>query len=255
MKTSPASVYRVWRRDFLQFKKSIWVNLTWIVLEPLFFLVALGYGLGSYVTNIGGVPYSEFYFPALLCNTAMMVSFFESTYGSFSKLTYQRTYLTMILTPIEPTEIVYGEILWGATKGFLSAVGVAIVASLFGHVNSFMIIPGLVIIFILALLFSALGMIFTSIVKNYDGIIYPSSGLIVPMSLFSGTYFPIEQLPHPIKYLSYLLPLTHGVAAVRALLLNLPKDPIFAIHILVLIGLAIWATRVAVRRINKKLIQ
>lgn len=246
-------IWQVWHRNFLQFRRSWLANLFWIILEPLMFLIAIGYGLGSFVSTIGGVSYIEFFFPALLCTSSMMVSFFDSTYGNFSKLTYQKIYRVMMMTPLDARQIVLGEIIWGACKGTFSAFGVALVAGLFGHVNSWGILPAFVVIFASSFFFSALGMIVTSIVKNYDSIIYPSSGLIIPMSLFSGTYFPIENLPFVLKSVTYLLPLTHSVVAVRGLLLGVGSWWQVLAHATIITLIAAYATVVAIRRIEKRL--
>ena len=249
------SVYCVWRRNLLVFARLWMINLFWIVLEPLIVLLALGYGLGSFVSNVQGVSYADFFFPALLCISSMMVAFFESTYGNFSKLTYQKTYSTMVLSPLEPRQIVLGEILWGATKGTLSAIGVVLIAGLIGHLDSAMFIPAIMIIFLSSLMFSALGMLVTSYVKNYDQIIYPTSGLIVPMSLLSGTYFPLTNLPFGLEYLSYLMPLRHSVLAVRGCLLgNMPWWQIL-IHAIVIILMSAILIHFSVKRIERKLIQ
>ena len=92
----------VWSRNFLYFKKTIMVSLFWIVLEPVIYLGAIGFGLGAFVSNMGGLSYIEFFFPALLCTTAMMVAFFEGTYGNYTKLTHQKTYATIMLTRVGP---------------------------------------------------------------------------------------------------------------------------------------------------------
>ncbi len=255
MPSSTSLIIQVWRRNFLQFKKSWLINVFWIVLEPLFYLVALGYGVGAYVDQVRGVSYADFFFPALLCVTSMFVSFFVSTYDTFSKLSYQKIYKTMILTPITPREIVLGEILWGASKGLFSAFGVTLVASLFGHVDTWLIFPALGIVFITAIIFSALGLLVTSWVRNFEMIIYATSGFIVPMSLFSGTYFPIEELPLGLEFLCYLFPLTHAVACVRELLLLKTVSAAFAVHLGILVILALVLTRYAIKRIDAKLTQ
>lgn len=252
--TSWSSIQNVWLRNFRHFRKAWMANVFWIILEPLFFLLAIGYGIGSFIPDISGYSYVEFFFPALLCISSMMISFFEGTYGNFSKLTYQKTYSTMLLTPLETKHIVIGEILWGASKGTLSALGVSLVASIFGHLNGWMIIPALMVIFISSFLFSGLGMLVTSFVKNYDGIIYPTSGLMVPMSLFSGTYFPLEQIAVGLKYASYILPLTHSVVVVRGLFLE-QFQWIWLINILVLLILCYVITKSAIKRIDQKLIK
>jgi lipooligosaccharide transport system permease protein len=249
------ALLQVWHRNYLQFKKTWLISLFWTVLEPMMVLGAIGYGLGSYVNNIGGVSYLDFFFPALLCTSSMMVSFFDATYGNYTKLNYHKLYRTMILSPLSVEEVVLGELFWGATKGTFSCIGILLVASTLGLVKGFYFLPALGIIFISSYLFACIGMIVTSIVKSYDEIIYPTSGLIIPMSLFSGTYFPIEQLPFGLKYLSYLLPLTHTVASVRQLLVVESFSWMILVHVLILLILAAIGTRESIRRIHRQLIK
>ena len=101
----------VWFRNFLFFKKTFFVSIFWTVIEPLMYLGALGYGFGRYVPPIEGLSFLDFYFPGLLCSTAMMVSYFESTYPNYTKLTYQKTFSTIMLTPLTYKDILLGEIL------------------------------------------------------------------------------------------------------------------------------------------------
>ncbi len=248
-----SQVRNVWFRNFLLFKRSWSVSVFWILIEPIVILGSIGYGVGAYINNVNGIPYVDFYFPALLASTSMMVAFFESTYGNFSRLTYQSTYITMILSPLTVGEIVLGEILWGATKGSLSALGIVLVGLPLGLVDSFIILPVLVVIFISSFLFASLGMLVTSIVKNYDAIIYPTSGLIVPMSLLCGTYFSIEKFPIIIKYLVYLLPLTHTVAVTRGLMTR-GFEWTYLFNIIALITVSVVLVRKATDNIKKRLI-
>jgi lipooligosaccharide transport system permease protein len=252
--SNSSSVYQVWRRNFLQFKRFWLVNFFWIVMEPLLILLAIGYGLGAFVSNIKGIAYVDFFFPALLCTSSMMVAFFEATYGNFSKLAFQKTYSTMILSPLDPKQIVLGEILWAATKGTISAAAVALIAGIFGHLDNLMLIPSILVIFLSSFLFASLGMLVTSMVRSYDGIIYPTSGLLVPMSLFSGTYFPLEQLPFGAQYLAYIFPLTHSVSMVRGILFSGISWWQFLLHFLMVLILAIVLTRWAIRKVTLKLV-
>lgn len=245
---------RVWSRNFLYFKKTWMVSLFWIVLEPVIYLGAIGFGLGAFVSNMGGMSYIEFFFPALLATTAMMVAFFEATYGNYTKLTHQKTYATIMLTRVGPEEIVGGELLWAASKGFFGVVGVTLVAMFFGLIDSYRILLALPILFLLSALFSCIGMVCTSLARNYDSFIYSTSGLIVPMSLMSGTYFPLEQLPMGLRYVAYLFPLTHAVAAVREVL---HEGVTFWVagHVLVLL-LATWiCMNISFHRIRNKLLR
>lgn len=257
MKTQPihwAQIFRVWNRNYVIFKRTWLVSFFWIALEPLFLLAAMGFGLGTYVKTINGLPYVEFFFPALLCNSAMFISFFEGTYNNFSKLSYSKVYAAQLISPLTIKELVLGEVFWGAFKGTLSAFGIIVVGSFFGLVQSWYFLPALAVLFLSAWIFSCFGMIVTSYVRNFDQIIYPSSGLIVPMSLFSGTFFPIDQLNIFFKAVVYLSPLTYAVEVVRSLFVNG-----FEIRLLIglgiLLAIALALTHLAIRRITKRLQQ
>jgi len=211
-------VKSVWFRNFLHFRYTLWVTLCWIFLEPLLYLLAIGYGVGNFVSDINGKSYIDFYFPALLSITAFSVSFFESTYNYFSKLTHQKTYQTILMTPVSAGEILWAELLWSASKGLLSCIAISIVARIFNIYHSWLILPVFLILFLISFSGSACGMLFTTFAKNYDFFNYGISGFLLPMSFFSDTYFPISQLPTIPKVIIHLFPLIHGVKSVRLLL-------------------------------------
>jgi lipooligosaccharide transport system permease protein len=252
--TFASGILQIWKRSFRQFRRSWLLHFFWIVLEPLLILLAIGYGLGAFVSNMQGISYTDFFFPALLCMASMMVAFFEASYGNFPKLNHQGTYATMILTSLEPRQIVLGEILWAASKGTLSALIVALIAGFFGHLDSLMLLPSLAVIFLSSFVFGAIGMVVACVAKNYDSIIYPTSGFIAPMALFCGTYYPLDQLPYGLKYIFYIFPLTHSVALVRGLFFgSLPWWQILA-HVFFLIVVAALLVRWAVQKMTDKLI-
>lgn len=210
-------MYQVWYRNFLFFRKTFVVSLFWTILEPIMYLGALGYGFGHYISSIENLSFVEFYFAGLLCTTVMMVSYFESTYPAYTKLTHQKTYLSMLLTPLSAEQIFMGELFWGATKGLIGAFGVFIISSMFG-LFTYKFILILPILFLLSLVFSAFGLVMMALAKNYDSFIFSTSGVIVPLSLISGTYFSLNEIPHFLKVLAYCFPLAHAVTAVRGLL-------------------------------------
>lgn len=250
----PIQVLRVWYRNFVIFKRTWLVSLFWVILEPVFLLTALGFGLGAYVKTMGGVPYAEFFFPGLLCSSTMMVAFFEGTYGNFSKLSYSKVYAAQMLSPVTIPELILGDLLWGASKGLLSALAILLIGQIFGLGQNWGAFAALPVLFLNAWVFSCLGMVVTSMVRNFDQIIYPTSGLIVPMSLFAGTYFPLEELNPVLRLLSYLMPLTHATTVVRAMSLDQWNLMMIA-HVGVLIILAVVLTRYAVRRMSRRLQQ
>ncbi len=248
-----SGVMQVWMRNYLHFKKSLMMNFFWVVLEPLLMLIAFGYGLGSFVSNIQGISYADFFFPALLCMSSMMVSFYEASYGNFAKLTNQKTYNTMILSPLDSRQIVLGEILWSASKGTFSAFSVALIAGVFGHLDRLQLLPAVFVLFISSMLFASLGMVIMSSVKNYDQISVPTSALIIPMSLFSGTYFPLDVLPYGLKYIFYISPLSHTVALVRGLLIGGVTWTQYAVHLALLVVTTALLLRLAYQKLSQKL--
>jgi lipooligosaccharide transport system permease protein len=244
----------VWQRNFLYFRYTLVVSILWVVIEPLLFLYAIGYGLGTYVGEIHGMSYAEFFFPALMMVSAMTVAFYETTYSSYTKLTRQKTFHAILLTPIMPSDIGLGEILWAASKGLMSATGVAVAASLHGLVGSWAILPTLAISFLLAWVFSAFGLLITTYARSYDWFIYAQTGVVVPIYFFSGTYFPIDSLPAIIQKCVWLSPLFHGLRSARMILAG-DWDWIILIHLSFLLVIAWIITHWSVRRLYDHLIQ
>ncbi len=244
---------KIWKRNFLFFKKNIWVSLFWIVLEPLMYLLALGYGLGTFVDSIQGQSYVEYFFPGMIAMTAMTVPFFEGTYANYTKLTHQKLYTSVLLTPIGADEIIFGEILWGASKGFIGITGVLFVSSFFGLVKTWNIFLALPVVFLISWLFSSLAMVVTSMAKSYDSFIYATSGFIIPMTLISGIYFPMQQMPLGLQILSYILPLSHSAALVRALFLE-HLTWIDLVHFIYLFLVSWVLMNLALKKIKAKII-
>jgi len=215
-------VWKVWRRDFDVFMKTYKVNFFPPLLEPIFYLVALGIGLGSIVQAIPGfTSYIQFIAPALLAISMMNNSFFECTYGSFVRMYYQKTFDAIIATPVSIEEVIAGELVWGATRSLISTSIVLAVIGAFGLIGSpfFILIP--IVAFLAGLTFSSIAMCFTAIAPNIDFFNYPAFLFITPMFLLSGTFFPIADLPGLVQIVAYaFLPLTHAVNLARGLMMG-----------------------------------
>ena len=243
----------VWSRNFLVFNNTIMISVFWIFFEPAFYLLGIGYGLGHFVGQVEGQPYIQFYVPALMLTTGMFISYFESTYSSFTKLTTQNTYQTILLTPVSVVEIVFGEISWGATKGFISGVAVSIVALGLGILD-FSKLPLLwVILFFTTWIFAAFGILMCSWAQNYDWFIYSQSGLIVPMSIFCGTFFPLSQLPELLQSVVYAFPLTHSVMAARTIL-DGNINSMFYLNIAIIFAFATLLTNFAIASMERRIL-
>jgi lipooligosaccharide transport system permease protein len=243
----------VWYRDAKIWTKFYNASILGNLGEPLLYLLAMGWGLGRMVGTVDGIPYIEFLAPGLICSTAMYAATFECTFGSFTRMTRQNTYDAILATPVSLEDIVAGEILWGATKGFLSGTAMLLVISLFGLVKSFWAVLALGLAFLIGLLFASLSMIVSARAASYDFFSYYFTLAIAPMFLFSGIFFPVTNLPDWAQTFAWFLPLTHGVSASRALFAGNIGWAIAA-DLLWLFGFFAVAFVVALRSIRKRLI-
>ncbi len=217
------SAWIVWLRNKDVFMKTYKVNFIPPFVEPLLYLLALGFGVGSFVNVVENIPYPRFIAPALIAITIMNSSFFECTFASYVRMYYQKTFDAIISTPLSIEEVITGELLWGATRSTISATIMLPVLAAFGVIDlpsSLLLIP---FAFIAGFLFAAIGMCFTAVVPNIDSLSYPSFLFITPMFLFSGTFFPLSILPVQLQYFALAaLPLTHVVIIARSLALASP---------------------------------
>jgi lipooligosaccharide transport system permease protein len=212
---------KVWRRNWDVFFKTYQVNFLPPFIEPVLYLLAIGFGLGMFVGEIDGVPYVNFIAPALLAISMMNAAFFECTYSSYVRMYYQKTFEAMIATPLSLDDVVTGELLWGATRSFIYSSVMLLVLAAFGVVDlplSLVIIP---FSFLAGLLFACIAMCFTAITPGIDALNYPSFLFITPMFLFSGTFFPLSVLPPTVQVIAVVfLPLTQLVIITRSLTLS-----------------------------------
>ena len=214
-------VMKVWRRNWDVFMKTYKVNFFPPFLEPLLYLFALGFGLGTFIEDVEGITYARFIAPALISISIMYSSFFECTFSSYVRMYYQKTFDAIIATPLSIEEVITGELLWGATRSFINATIMLPVLSVFGLItfpHAVLIVP---FSFMAGFMFATIGMCFTAITPNINSLNYPAFLFITPMFLFSGTFFPLSLLPEPIQYFALaVLPLTHVVRIVRSLTLG-----------------------------------
>ena len=212
---------RIWQRNLTVYRENWKINFLPPLLEPLFYLVAFGIGFSGLIGNITyashETSYVRFIAPALVAINIMNSSFFENTFSSFVRMYYQKTFAAMMATPLNAEEIITGEIVWGATKAAIGTTIMLIVISFFGLVSY---LSGILIIlaaFLGGIAFGSVGMLFTSVVKTIELFNLPIFLLVTPMFLFSGTFFPLTNLPLWAQYFALTLPLTHLVNLVRAL--------------------------------------
>ncbi|HEY5674666.1 MAG TPA: ABC transporter permease [Malonomonas sp.] len=211
--------FRVWPRNYEIYRQDWKISFIPPLLEPLLYILAFGLGLA---VLIGELPlhgrtlsYTQFIAPALVSVAIMYNAFFETTYNSFVRMYYQKTFDALLATPLNLEEIILGELLWAATKSLIATLLLSGMISLFGLFDY----PGALLLLPLAalggLLFAAFGMICTALVPGIETFKLPILLGITPMFLFSGTFFPLQNLPGWAQSLAQVLPLTHLVALVR----------------------------------------
>jgi len=248
--------YRVWQRNKDSYKRFYRANLIGALGEPIMYLFGMGLGIGGYLSSLEGMPYIQFIAPGLIMVTAMYSASFECTFGSYTRMTGQKTYHGIIATPLSIGDVVMGDILWGATKSLISGSIMLIVILTANLMKGplIYIIPLLVLVFIVGLLFSSMAMIATALSPSYDFFSYYFTLALTPMFFLAGIFFPLAKFPLFIQALAYLFPLTHAVNMSRSFVtgnfsfLNLLGFPI-------LLGLTIIFIIVAVNLIEKKIIQ
>jgi len=200
------------------------------------------------------MPYLRFMAPGIVAVAIMFWAYFETTYSSFIRMYYQKTFEAIVTTPLLVEDVIAGEWLWGATKSVIAAVIMTAMVSLFGLVHW----PDVLLVVPLAalggLLFSAMGLITTALSPTIEVFNVPTFVIIFPMFLFSGTFFPIDVLPQWARLLAAALPLTHVSMLVRgACLGSAPPGAILSVtYLVVASALCAWlAFRLMKRRLVK----
>lgn len=246
---------KVFRRNLKVFRKTWISNLMFNFVEPVLYLWAMGIGLGMYITHINGVSYLEFLAPGLIASSAMFATTFEMTYNSFARMGHQKIFHGIVVTPVSMDDIVVGEILYGTYKGVLYGSVFTLVVALFGIVHSplvfFIIIP----LALMAVIFSSISLIWTSIAPNYDSFGYFFTLFITPMFLFSGVFFPIESLPEGLRFLPFLTPLYHAVTIIRSLVLGQAALWNLGIHLFWLAVMTVLTLRLPLVMVKRKLVK
>ena len=209
--------YRVFQRNFTVFTKLYKSSLALNFAEPVLYLWALGLGLGAYVKEIHGVPYINFIAPGMIASSAMFAAVYECTYGTFVRMTYQKTFDAILATPVNIYDLVAGELMWGASKSVLYGTIIMIVISLFGLVDSAAVVAALPLLFVSGIIFSEISVIFVAIVPGIDSFNYFYTLFMTPMFLFSGIFFPLDNLPPLVAKIAFFTPLYHMVNVCRSL--------------------------------------
>lgn len=234
----------------------LWYMFVSGFFEPLFYLLSIGIGVGALVGTVhsGGhtVSYESFVAPGMMATAAMNGAVFDATFSVFFKLKFMKTYDSMVATPLSTTDIVFGELLWSmircgayATAFFVTAAALGYVASPWGV----LCIPAALLV---GATFAALGVSLTSFLRGWRDFDFINIALM-PLFLFSATFYPLSVYPRALQLLVQVSPLYHGVALMRGLMFG-DLSLGLLVHVAVLAIIAVAAGRVAARRFERLLL-
>jgi lipooligosaccharide transport system permease protein len=248
----------VWFRNLTTYRRIWKVNFLVPLLEPAFYILAFGLGFSGL---IGGVDYAglqleytRFMAPALVATACMWNAFFETTYASFVRMYYQKTFDGILATPVSLEEIIIAEIVWAASKAAAAVAVMLAVLIPIGYAHfpgALMCIP---LAFLSGLAFASIGMFFTGLIPTIDMFNLPIFLFITPMFLFSGTFFPVSGIPDWAGIFSLVFPLYHLVELTRLFCIGaMESSPAFNLTYLALFTMIFGY--LALRAMKKRLIQ
>lgn len=239
-------------RNFRVWRKLLAASLVGNLIDPLFWLVGLGFGLGSLLPTVGGMRYLEFLGSGMICYGVMYSTSFEALWSAFTRLKQQRTWEGILHAPMTVTDIVVGEWVWAALKGMLSGVAILAVMAALGLVRTPMALWALPVMLLTGLAFAGIALVITALAKSYDHFVFYFTLFITPMMLVSGVFFPTQQLPRAVQLVAQLLPLSHATQLARGLVLGRPIENA-AGHVAVLVLIAVTGVVLARRLTAKRL--
>lgn len=245
--------FAVWRRNALVWRRLAGPALLGNIGEPLLYLLALGYGLGALVGDVGGLDYIAFLASGFVAASAMNTASFEGLYSAYTRMAVQETWTSMLVTPLGVADVVVGETVWAASKALLSAAAILLVASALDAVEGVRSLLVLPVVFLSGLCFAAMALVITAVSRSYDFFLYYFTLLMTPMLLLSGVFFPLEGMPALVQTGALALPLAHIIAIVRPLMTGGPvTDLLF--HLAIPALYATFGLIVAVRLIRRRLL-
>jgi len=206
----------VWSRNLALYRRTWKLNILPNFFEPLLYLVSIGIGVGAYVSEMAGMSYVAFLAPGLVAVAAMNGASFEVTYNAFVRMNFEKTYAAMLTTPIQPDDVLAGEILWAVTRSCIYGGCFWIVVAAVGLAPLPAALLALPLIPLTGLLFAALGIAFSLRIPSIDLFSFYFTLFLTPLFLFSDVFFPLEErLSGAWLWVAEALPLLHPVRLMR----------------------------------------
>jgi lipooligosaccharide transport system permease protein len=240
-------------REVVNFS-SFWRSSTFSsTVDPTIYLLAFGFGFGSLVSKVAGYDYIDFVGTGVVATTVLFSGAFPAMYGTFVKYSFQHTYDAILAAPVDTEELVTGEALWIAARTGVYGCVPMLVAMVFGLNPSWgmLFVPGIAAL--AGFGWAAFGIFIAAKSQKIESFSYWQSGLLTPMFLVAGTFFPLDQLPQWAQVLGNFNPLFHCVQLVRHAVFGLQGWEDVG-HVAFLVGFAFISWRLAIRFMERKLI-
>ena len=210
--------FEYWR---FQYRRTWRGSFVTSVLNPVLYLAAMGIGLGTLVkgqraSSLGTDGYLEFVAPALVATTAFQTAMFESMYPVMAAIKWIKTYVAMLASPLGTTDVLNGHLMWIALRTLQTSSIFLVIGSLFGGFPSWWALLCIPISLLLGMAVSTPMVAFAASRETEGSFAAVQRFVIIPMFLFSGTFFPLSRLPAPLEVVAWLTPLAHGVALARS---------------------------------------
>ena len=203
----------------LMFYRRAWMTIFSGFFEPLFYLFSLGLGLGHYVGPVHGVSYASYIAPALLASSAMNGALNEAMTNVFWKLRYEKTYDSILATPLGPTDVAVGETAWAQFRGLLYATGFVVTAAALGLVHSWWGVLALPAALVVGFGFAGVGIGASTFLRSWQD--FDLVQIVqLPMFLFSATFYPLSVYPPAIQWFVRVSPLYHASTLIRSFTLG-----------------------------------
>ncbi|MEP7089601.1 MAG: ABC transporter permease [Nocardioidaceae bacterium] len=253
--TSSPGAWVIVRRNFLVYRQA-WIIFLTGFAEPLLYLFSIGIGVGQLIDgftfNGREVPYAAFVAPGMLAASSMNGALLDSTFGIFFKLRYDKVYEGVLATPMRTVDIARGELIWSLLRAAVYAAGFLGVMAALGLVSSWWALLAWPATWLIGFAFAGAGMALTTFMTSWQDFEYIQLA-VVPMFLFSATFFPVTAFDGPLRWVVEVTPLYRGVALVRELTTGaLSVDSLWSVLYLLVMG-AVGLT-VASRRFDKLLL-
>lgn len=260
---SVTNAIRVVESDYIGYRRTWRGRIISTFLNPVLFLAGMGFALGQMVDRGGGdtqlpIPFLTFVATGLLAANAMQTGFGEGAWPVMAGIKWRKTFDAVIATPLSVADLINGMLVWGAIHLAFTIGVFAVIATLFGAIDPLPALLALVPAVIGGLAFQATATAITARLEDETGLTTMMRFGIVPMFLFSGTFFPVSQLPDWLEPVAIATPLFHAVELVRKLALPDVAPPVVStmplwVHLAYLLVLTVGAWLLAIRFLNARL--